>query len=246
VSASIPRAFGSRSLYFAGAYVALQLLRSGFMVAAFAGQRMGRNYAQLLAWSAIAGAFWIAGALGGGDARLGLWTAAVLVDYGAPLHGFALPRLGRTPMRDWTLAGGHLAERNRLVLLIAFGESILAIGATFAGLHWSASAVVALVVGFAVTVSLWWILAQPAAPVGAASAAVTLGSPALYLVGEALFKHAVTGRAPWPGLAGGAALALLVPVALVATRLELSAAVALVALALAANIWTRPNRPRLL
>ena len=182
MSASIPRAFGSRSLYFAGAYVALQLLRSGFMVAAFAGQRMGRNYAQLLAWSAIA----------------------------------------------------------------AFGESILAIGATFAGLHWSASAVVALVVGFAVTVSLWWILAQPAAPVGAASAAVTLGSPALYLVGEALFKHAVTGRAPWPGLAGGAALALLFPVALVPTRLELSAAVALVALALAANIWTRPNRPRLL
>src|SRR5712691_11290366 len=43
MSAAIPRAFGSRALAFAGAYVVLQLLRSGFMVAAFRGARMGRN-----------------------------------------------------------------------------------------------------------------------------------------------------------------------------------------------------------
>jgi low temperature requirement protein LtrA len=60
--------------------------------------------------------------------------------------------------RDWTLAGAHLAERNQLVLLIALGESILAIGATFVGLSWSA-AVVAAFGGSAsaATVSLWWI-----------------------------------------------------------------------------------------
>ena len=57
---------------------------------------------------------------------------------------------------DWTLAGGHLAERNQLVLLIALGESILAIGATFAGLSWSASVLAAFVVGFAATASFWW------------------------------------------------------------------------------------------
>src|SRR5207253_2330920 len=90
--------------------------------------------------------------------------------------GFALPRLGRTPTRDWTLAGGHLAERNRLVLLIALGESILAIGVTFAGLSWTAAAVAALVVGFVATASLWWIYFGHAA-----EAAVAIPSDRLVL-----------------------------------------------------------------
>jgi len=157
MSAAIPEAFGSRGAVFAFAYVGLQVLRSAFMVAALRGRKMSRNYLQLLVWSCIAGVAWCIGAFAHGDIRLVLWIAAVAIDYGAPLHGFALPRLGRTPTRDWTLAGAHLAERNQLVLLIALGESILAIGATFVGLSWSAAVVAAFGVGFAATVSLWWI-----------------------------------------------------------------------------------------
>lgn len=63
MSAAIPEAFRDRAVEFAAAYVVLQLIRSAFMVVAFRGRRMGRNYAQLLAWSAIAGVVWIAGAL---------------------------------------------------------------------------------------------------------------------------------------------------------------------------------------
>jgi low temperature requirement protein LtrA len=157
MSAAIPEAFDGRALVFALAYVGLQAVRSAFMVAAFAGDRMGRNYAQLLAWSCIAGVAWIAGAAVEGDARLALWIVAVLVDYAAPWHGFALPRLGRTATSDWTLAGAHLAERNQLVLLIALGESILAIGVTFAGLSWTAPVVGAFLVGFLATAAFWWI-----------------------------------------------------------------------------------------
>ena len=157
MSAAIPDAFHGRGIAFAAAYVALQVVRSGFMVFAFRGQRMARNYLQLLTWSCIAGVFWLGGAFVYGDARLFVWIVAVVVDYAAPLHGFALPRLGRTPMRDWPLAGGHLAERNRLVLLIALGESILAVGATFAGMHWTAGRASAFAVGFVATAALWWI-----------------------------------------------------------------------------------------
>jgi low temperature requirement protein LtrA len=49
------------------------------------------------------------------------------------------------------------AERNQLVLLIALGESILAVGATFAVTHWTAATTGALVVGFVATAALWWI-----------------------------------------------------------------------------------------
>ena len=158
MSAAIPEAFTTRAAAFAIAYVAIQVIRSGFMVAALRGQVMGRNYAQLLAYSCFAGVFWVAGAFVGGDARLALWIVALVIDLSAPLHGFWLPRLGSTPLKDWTLAGGHLAERCQLVLLIALGESILAAGATFSELaDVTGSIVVAFGVGFLQIVSLWAI-----------------------------------------------------------------------------------------
>jgi low temperature requirement protein LtrA len=281
MSAAIPDAFGARALSFAAAYVALQVVRSAFMVGAFWGQRMGRNYVQLLTWSGIAGVAWVAGAFVPGDGRLLLWIVALGLDYAAPLHGFALPGLGRTPMRDWTLAGGHLAERNQQVVLIALGESILAVGATFSALPTSAAVAAAFVVGFVGNVALWWVyfvrhaeegaraiarapdparvgragyayahgmmvggvivvavaidltLAHPTGPLSTAAAAVILGGPALYLAGNALFNYALAGQVPWSRLLGIGLLALLVPLALVAAPLALSAAATLVIVALA-------------
>jgi low temperature requirement protein LtrA len=76
----------------AAAYVLLQLVRSSFIVVAFRkGERMRRTCAQLLAWSAIAGVPWIAGALVHGDARIVLWVAALVIDLGAPAIGFRSP-----------------------------------------------------------------------------------------------------------------------------------------------------------
>jgi low temperature requirement protein LtrA len=70
-SAAILEAFGDKAVSYAVAYVALQVVRSAFMVVALRGQRrMGRNYAQLLAWSGITGVAWVAGAFPQGEARL--------------------------------------------------------------------------------------------------------------------------------------------------------------------------------
>jgi low temperature requirement protein LtrA len=157
MSAAIPAAFAGKGLTFAVAYVTLQLLRSGFMVVVLQGKTMGRNYAQLLAWSALAGVFWVAGGFAHGDTRLALWIAALVIDYAAPLVGFWLPRAGITPLIDWTLRGGHLAERCQLVIIIALGESILIAGQTYSGLPRSAAVVAAFVTGFACSAALWWI-----------------------------------------------------------------------------------------
>jgi low temperature requirement protein LtrA len=157
MSAAIPEAFKDQGMAFAAAYVAMQLVRAGFMVWAFRGQVMGRNYAQLLAWSALAGAAWIAGALAEGDARLALWILALAIDYGAPLVGFALPGVGRTPMRDWSLSPGHLAERCQLVVIIALGESVLVTGQGFAELERATQTVLAFVVAFLGSAALWWL-----------------------------------------------------------------------------------------
>lgn len=189
MSAAIPQAFGARGITFAVAYVSLQVLRSAFMVFAFGPDDiMGRNYGQLLAWSAIAGVLWIAGAFVHGDTRLVVWLIALALDLGAPMHGFRLPGVAATPMEQWTLAGGHLAERMQLVLLIAFGESVLRVGATFASATGRLSADVAFLVGFVSTASLWAVYFLRHAEQGAAAMAAS--SEAAARLGRAAYAYA--------------------------------------------------------
>ena len=157
MAAAIPEAFAEHALEFAGAYVAIQLGRAAFMVWAQRGSPMGRNQAQLMAWSAIAGMFWIGGALAGGDARLVLWVAALAIDVSAPTHQFWLPGLGATPFESWTLRPGHLAERCQLVVIIALGESVLVTGQQFAALERSTATSLAFISCFLGSAALWWL-----------------------------------------------------------------------------------------
>ena len=45
------------------------------------------------------------------------------------MFGFAFPGMGRSHTRDWTIEGGHLAERCQLFVIVALGETLLATGA---------------------------------------------------------------------------------------------------------------------
>jgi len=158
MSATLPEAFTSRGMAFAGAYVAMQVGKPTFAVAALkSNPQLRRNFQRILAWSVVAGLLWLAGGAAQGTAREALWLAAVLVDYAAPASGFFTPGLGRSRTMDWTIAGAHLAERCQQFLIIALGESVLVTGATFGDLSWSALRVAAFVVAFVGTVALWWI-----------------------------------------------------------------------------------------
>lgn len=156
MSISLPAAFANEALLFAGSYVTLQLLRSAFMVWACRGQALGRNYAHLLTWSGFASVFWIAGALVPDDLRLWLWLVAVVVDYAAPQVRFVLPGFGSRPEHTWPLHREHLAERNRLVFIIALGESILIMGFALTDVELTAPVVAATIIGFFGLVLLWW------------------------------------------------------------------------------------------
>src|SRR3712207_7690182 len=58
---------------------------------------------------------------------------------------------------EWTIEGGHFAERCQLFVIIALGESILVTGTTFGEIEASVVAVSAFVVAFLGSVALWWI-----------------------------------------------------------------------------------------
>jgi low temperature requirement protein LtrA len=159
MATAILGAFDGRGEAFAIAYVVMQLLRSGFMVWVFGlREPMGRNYARLFIWSIFSGAIWIyGGTVGDPHTRLLIWAVAAAVDLAAPIIGFRLPLAGATRISDWKIAGAHLAERTQLLLMIAFGESFLRIGASFASEHGTVAADTAFVVGFMLVFSLWTV-----------------------------------------------------------------------------------------
>jgi len=158
MSVAIPYAFGERGLMFAAAYVAIQVGRTLFVVAALEkSSSLGRNFQRILFWLATAGVLWIAGGSLDGEARYALWALALAVEYAGPVSGFWTPGLGRSDTAVWTVEGGHLAERCQLFVIIALGESLLLTGATFSGLEVSTVTVAAFVVAFIGSVALWWI-----------------------------------------------------------------------------------------
>lgn len=159
MAASIPRAFSDRGLIFAGAYVAMQVGRTAFIALQLPnGHPLASNYRRMLGWVSISAVFWIAGALAQHETRAVLWFVAILCEYVSPMFGFALPGLGRSRTREWTIEGGHLAERCQLFVIVALGETVLASGATLADAQsWDVSVVLALLATFVGTLAMWWL-----------------------------------------------------------------------------------------
>ncbi len=83
-----------------------------------------------------------------GQAQTLAWLAAVVVDYvGTMLAGASGWRLN---------SAGHFAERHGLILIVALGESIVAIGVGVATLPISAPIVIASVLGLTIAGGIWW------------------------------------------------------------------------------------------
>jgi low temperature requirement protein LtrA len=86
-------------------------------------------------------------AVGGGSARDALWVAAVILDYGIVLGIGA---------EGWHVHAKHFAERFSLVVIIALGESIVAIGVGAADVDLGGAVLVAALVAVAIVCALWW------------------------------------------------------------------------------------------
>ena len=158
MSVALPHAFGPWGLWVGGAYALMQIGRSVFMVAVLPSGTLRRNFERILVWCVVSGALAVGGGLAHGHARELLWLLAIAVDVLGGILGFEVPGLGRSRTSDWTIEGGHFAERCQAFILIALGESIVIIGATLSAVaHVSATEITAFVVAFAGSVALWWL-----------------------------------------------------------------------------------------
>ncbi len=87
-----------------------------------------------------------------GDDRIAIWIVALAIDYVGP----AIIGAGR----GWRIAPEHFAERHGLIILIALGESIIAIGV---GVNLVTRVIVAAALGLVVISALWWLYFDVAA-----------------------------------------------------------------------------------
>jgi low temperature requirement protein LtrA len=149
VSLSIPAAFGDQGLLFGCAYF---FVRAMHLVLYVRNTRRDDDTDNLgailkLAPGLLLGSalLIVAGALDG-EARTLVWVAAILIDWSTPLI------FGNAGFR---LHPGHFAERHGLIVIIALGESIVAIGAG-AGFELEAGEVIAAVLAITAVAALWW------------------------------------------------------------------------------------------
>jgi low temperature requirement protein LtrA len=129
----------------------------------------------------------------------------------------------------WWLYFGAVAERSRELMSTAEDPGRLARDA-FTYLH---APIVAGIIAVAVGDDL--LIAEPGRALHGVGLAMVLGGPALYLVGESLFRLRVTGAANVKRLAAAAVLVLLTPLGSRISALALSATVA--ALLSALVLW---------
>jgi low temperature requirement protein LtrA len=158
VSICVPEAFGDLALEFALAYGAVRAGQIGmFSLASRDDPRLRKSVLGLAAGTGLGIALLIAGALLDGWMRAVVWSLALVLDIGGPyLFG----------SEGWRLQPGHFAERHGLIIIIALGESIVAIGvAAEVGLTWGIAAAAAL--GIVLTAGMWWIYFDVVAQVAA-------------------------------------------------------------------------------
>jgi low temperature requirement protein LtrA len=144
----IPKAFDDLALGFALAYGAVRVAHIAlFMLASPDDDAMRHSVLGLAASTAVGVGLLATASLLDGVAQGSLWALALFLDMAGPYFFGS---------EGWKLVPAHFAERHGLIIIIALGESIVAIGIGAAGALTLGIGVVA-VLGVALTAAMWWI-----------------------------------------------------------------------------------------
>jgi low temperature requirement protein LtrA len=145
---AVPTAWGDGGVAFALGYLVVMVLHAALFVISGENPETTRRAIMRLAPTNLLAGFLLLGAgLSDGTPQTVLWIAAIAVNYAGPYL---------TGVAGFTVHPGHFVERHGLVVIIALGESVVAIGAVGDditvdwGLAGTALLVMALIAG------LWW------------------------------------------------------------------------------------------
>jgi low temperature requirement protein LtrA len=147
VALSVPGAFGDDAVLFGIAYFVVRVLHIALYAVAAPPEtrdavlRATPGFLGGPALLVLAG--FVAGPLAGV-----LWIVALVIDYGVVLI---------RGVKGFHVNVGHFVERHRLILIIALGESLVAIGVGAEGLNLGGTVVFAALIGIVLIIALWWL-----------------------------------------------------------------------------------------
>jgi low temperature requirement protein LtrA len=145
---AVPDAYADEGAWFAVAYFVVRVLNSALFSWGVRHDPVQlRATFRLGPWFLVAAFVALAGGFVDSDLRPWVWLASLAIDVTGTL---TVARAG------WKVSASHFAERFALIVIIALGESIVAIGIGAAGLARDWTFALSVVVAFAGVVSLWW------------------------------------------------------------------------------------------
>ncbi|HEV3401242.1 MAG TPA: low temperature requirement protein A [Acidimicrobiales bacterium] len=164
VSIAVPRAFENLAVTFAVAYGVVRLAHIAlFLLASRDDPELRTSTVGLAVSTAIGVGLLTAASLLDGAAQIGVWALALVLDLAGPFFFGA---------EGWKLVPGHFAERHALIVIVALGESIVAIGVG-AETSLTAGVTTAAAVAIALLAAMWWAYFDVDAAVAARHLAAT-------------------------------------------------------------------------
>ena len=145
---AVSKAFDSLALTFAVAYGVVRVAHLAlFILASREDDELRHSVLGLGVSTAIATGLLVGASALDGAAQAAMWAVALALDMGGPYFFGA---------EGWKLSPRHFAERHGLIVLIALGESVVALGV---GAHGDLTFNVGLaaVLGLVLAAAMWWI-----------------------------------------------------------------------------------------
>ena len=145
---AVPDAFQDEAAWFAVAYFVVRILQSALFswgVRDHPGHL--RATIRLAPWFVGAAVLALVGGFVDSDVRAWVWLASLALDVGGALAA---------ARGEWRISPSHFAERFALIVIIALGESIVAIGIGTSGLERDATYALSVLIAFAGVAALWW------------------------------------------------------------------------------------------
>jgi low temperature requirement protein LtrA len=144
---AIPTAFDGGGVAFGLGYLLVNLVHTGMFLLS-SHESTVRAVRRLGPWNASTAVLLLVAGFTDGALQWGLWAAAFALHWITPLF---------TATAGFSIRAPHFVERHGLIVLIALGESIVAVGIGLTGLGLRVGHVVTAVLGLALAAALWWL-----------------------------------------------------------------------------------------
>jgi len=147
VALAIPRAFGSSGVSFGVGYLLVNLVHTGLFLQSSEESAI-RAMFRLGPFNIVTAALLLVAAYTNNAVHWVLWTAAFVLHWSSP----AITAIG-----GFRIRAAHFVERHGLIVLIALGESVIAVGAGVEGRDLTPGFIVTAVLGLALAAAMWWL-----------------------------------------------------------------------------------------